>query len=269
MAMIWAEEAEEAVCKVPFFVRRRVKKHVEEEAARSGSGIVLLEHVHSCRKQFLEGKAMEIKGFQIETCFGASGCENRAVESDRLVKELEALLAERNIGAFLRERVSGPLKMHHEFRITLSDCPNACSRPQIADIGIIGARRPSMSDQSCLACGECVQVCREGAIEFVKGSGVRSLNLEKCVQCGKCLDACPTGTLREGARGRRILVGGKLGRHPQLGKELKGIYPDEGVPAVVERCLEMYFRYSEEGERLGAILNRVGCQAIIHEASHR
>lgn len=109
--MIWAEEAEKAVGKVPFFVRKRVRKHIEDEAARRGAGKVLLEHVHSCRRQFLEGKAMEVKGFQIETCFGSGGCENRATGSEQLVGELENLLVKRNFRDFLKERVSGPLKL--------------------------------------------------------------------------------------------------------------------------------------------------------------
>ncbi|MBU1209307.1 MAG: PCP reductase family protein [Proteobacteria bacterium] len=35
--MKWNAEANEAISKVPFFVRKRVKKRVEEEAARCGS----------------------------------------------------------------------------------------------------------------------------------------------------------------------------------------------------------------------------------------
>ena len=35
--------------------------------------------------------------------------------------------------------------MHHEFRVSLSACPNACSRPQIVDIGLIGAVTPVLT----------------------------------------------------------------------------------------------------------------------------
>jgi dissimilatory sulfite reductase (desulfoviridin) alpha/beta subunit len=42
----------------------------------------------------------------------------------------------------LKKIVRGSLRIHHEFRISISDCPNACSRPQITDIGLIGACHP-------------------------------------------------------------------------------------------------------------------------------
>ncbi|MEW6378092.1 MAG: hypothetical protein AB1611_00640 [bacterium] len=79
----------------------------------------------------------EVKGYRIETCFGSSGCPNQAVPGSGLVQRVEARLSGRNLRDFLKTRVSGPLKIHHEFVVSLSDCPNACSRPQIVDLGLI------------------------------------------------------------------------------------------------------------------------------------
>ncbi|MFZ2447237.1 MAG: 4Fe-4S dicluster domain-containing protein [Syntrophobacteraceae bacterium] len=262
--MIWTEAAEKAIGKVPFFVRKKVRGYVEEEAARAGADRVVIEHVDACRRRFLSGKEMEkeVKGFQIETCFGPSGCENRAVESGRLAAELEKLLAGRNFAGFLKERAGGPLKFHHEFRVSVSECPNACSRPQIVDIGIIGARRPKVSDGPCTGCGACVQICRENAVRLDHAaSRPPVLDGRECVQCGKCIGACPAGTISEGARGYRILVGGKLGRHPQLGRELEGTYSMEEVLKTVKRFLDIYFEHNQCGERLGAVLNRTGIHA--------
>jgi dissimilatory sulfite reductase (desulfoviridin) alpha/beta subunit len=67
---------------------------------------------------------------------------------------------------FLKERVGGHLRMHTEFRISISDCPNACSRPQIVDVGLIGACRPEVTGEDCTLCGECRQICRENAISL-------------------------------------------------------------------------------------------------------
>ena len=256
--MVWSDEAEKAVARVPFFVRKRVRKEVESEASRQGSNGVSIEHVNACREKFLSGKDMRIKGSQIETCFGSGGCENRAMASNKLVDELEKLLGRHNFAEFLKKRVQGQVKFHHELRISVSDCPNACSRPQIVDIGIIGARRPGVSDEQCAVCGACTEACREGAIQLVDGAESPLLDTEKCVACGKCLEACPSGTLEEAEKGWRILLGGKLGRHPQLGKELAGIYSTEQVLAIVERCLDLYFSNNIAGERLGTILNRIG-----------
>ena len=63
-----------------FFVRKRVKKRVEEEAARSGSSVITLDHVKTCQKRFLNQMEDEVKGYQVEACFGRTGCPNRAVE---------------------------------------------------------------------------------------------------------------------------------------------------------------------------------------------
>src|SRR5208283_4013943 len=189
--MIWTEEAEKAVGRVPFFVRGKVRREVEKEAAGQGSSRVMLTHVQNCREKFLSGKALEPKGFQIETCFGSGGCENRAVESESLVDELERRIVKRNIAGFLKEKVRGPLKIHHEFRICVADCPNACSRPQIVDIGIIGALRPRVMDQSCSGCGACVSSCIESAIHEEPGADAHKIDRGKCIMCGKCASACP------------------------------------------------------------------------------
>ena len=45
--MRWTKEADKAVSKVPFFVRKKVRKRVEEEAARQGAAEVSLDHVHT------------------------------------------------------------------------------------------------------------------------------------------------------------------------------------------------------------------------------
>ncbi len=266
--MIWSEEAEKAVERVPFFVRKRVRKQVEKEAEQSGSSRVSIVHVRACRERFMSGKGIDIKGHQIETCFGAGGCENRAVESAGLVEDLERLFAKRDVGGFLGRTVRSGLKMHHVFRVSVSDCPNACSRPQIVDIGIIGACRPGVSDESCTGCGACTAVCREDAIRLpgreAKDSCSESplFDYDKCVQCGKCTRVCPSGAIRQRAEGYRILVGGKLGRHPQLGRELDGIFTEKEVLAVVNYCLDIYFANSTAGERFGAVLNRIGYDSI-------
>ena len=115
--MKWSNEANKALSKVPFFVKKRVKKRVEEEAARLRAAEVTIEHVRTCQKRFLNKMEDEVRGFQVETCFGPTGCPNRAVISDGLPQKLEKKLLKRNLKGFLKKRVNGPLNMHHEFRI--------------------------------------------------------------------------------------------------------------------------------------------------------
>jgi anaerobic sulfite reductase subunit C len=254
--MKWTIEAEGAVSRVPFFIRKRVKKRVEEEAERQGSGVVTLAQVKTCQQRFLQNMEAEVKGFQVEACFGLTGCPHAVVVSPDLVQKLEEKLESRNLRDFLKEKVGEPLKMHHEFRVSLSTCPNACSRPQIADFGIIGALRPKISGESCTLCGACVEACPEQAIALPEGHSSPAIEFDRCLACGQCLQACPTGTLAEGEKGYRILLGGKLGRHPQLGRELPGIHSEEDLLTVLNRVLDHYLRYNQKGERLGEVLRQ-------------
>lgn len=259
--MKWSKPASEALTRVPFFVRKRVKRRVEEEAAGCGAREVTLNHVRACQKRFMDRMEDEVRGYQVETCFGSGGCPHRAVVSDGLPNELENRLAQRDLKEFLRERVNGPLKMHHEFRISIADCPNACSRPQIVDIGLIGACRPVITEEPCSQCLACVQACRENAM-ILDGRTPR-IDMDKCLSCGQCIRVCPTGTLRVGRSGYRILLGGKLGRHPRLGTELFRIHGSGSVIEVVEQCLDHFQSHCRTGERFGEILERTGVGELV------
>ena len=258
--MNWTDEAKEAVSRVPFFVRKKVKRMVEEEAASSGADSVTIAHVHSRQKKFLNRMEDEVKGYQVETCFGPGGCPNRALAYDDLVRDLEGQLLKRDLKAFLKARVDGPLKMHHEFRISISDCPNACSRPQIADVGLIGAATPFITKQDCSECGECVAICREEAISLEEARPV--IDESRCIYCGQCSRICPTGTIIEGQKGFRVQVGGKLGRHPRLAVEVPGIHQPQIILRIIDDCLDHYQRFCQKGERFGEVLEQTGTEGI-------
>ncbi len=261
--MEWSKEAATAIKKVPFFVRKRVKARVEEEAARQGDNVVTLKHVKACQQRFLNKMEEEVKGYQVETCFGPSGCPNRAVETEGLADKLQALLDQKGLKDFLKTVVGGPLKLHHEFRVSISDCPNACSRPQIADVGLIGALRPVVSDESCSHCQACVDACKESAIELTEDGPI--IDFDKCLYCGSCIRECPTATLAEGESGYRILVGGKLGRHPRLAQDLGKIFHEDSIPSVLSRIVDLYKAHCKRGERLGAIIENKGIETFARE----
>jgi anaerobic sulfite reductase subunit C len=254
--MKWTKEAEEAVSRVPFFIRKKVRKKVEEEAGRAGGPPVTLDHVQSCQKRFLKNMDQDVKGYQVETCFGPSGCPNQAVDSTGLPQEIEQALQSRDLRSFLKSRVQGPLKMHHDFRVSLSCCPNACSRPQIVDFGIVGVQTPRLTEKDCTRCGACLEVCQEGALHLKDEEERPNFEEAACLSCGQCIPVCPTGTLQKGKQGFRLLIGGKLGRHPQLGKDLGKIHTREEVLRALNHYLDLYQTHCRKGERLGEILNR-------------
>jgi anaerobic sulfite reductase subunit C len=252
--MKWMPEAEEAIKKVPFFVRKRVRARVEKEAKEAGKPAVSIADVKATQTRYLNSMSSEIKGYQIETCFGPSGCPNRAIISDQLIAQIETDVEKEDLLGFLEQSVQGDLKFHHEFRITLADCPNACSQPQIKDIGIIGACAPVVTEEPCSMCEACVEACKEDAILLDPEKNGPVIDNLRCLKCGKCMPVCTTGTLVEGQKGYRVQLGGKLGRHPQLAKELPGVYSEEQVLQIIQDCIRYYKQHSRNGKRFAQIL---------------
>ncbi len=257
--MRWSNEAEAAVKKVPLFVRKRVRAHVEKEAAGEGKDYITLADVEATQakatqEKFLRKKNHEIKGYQVNRCFGSSGCPNRAIISDDLFEKIDAIFQEADLLQFLKGSVAGGLKFHHEFRVSLADCPNACSQPQIKDIGIIGAAGPSITDSECTECEACVTACKEGAVKLLKNGDGPVIDGRRCLYCGQCMAVCPTGRLTKGETGYRVQLGGKLGRHPQLARELPGIFTEAEVLETIRGCISLYKQRSVGGARFAEIL---------------
>jgi len=251
--MEWTAEAETAIKKVPVFVRKRVRVRVEKEAADAGTPIVTLAEVKTTQARFLAGMSSDVQGYQTEICFGPNGCPNRANPGDRLLERIDSLLNKADLLTFLKKSVEGDLKYHHNFRVAVSDCPNACSQPQIKDIGIIGACGPRVTDAACTRCDGCIDACKEAVVSIDDTCEHPAIDLQSCVKCGKCIDACPTGTIAQGERGYRIQLGGKLGRHPQLARELPGIYSEDQVVDIVGDCIRLYKQNSRRGQRFAEI----------------
>ncbi|MFZ7127281.1 MAG: 4Fe-4S dicluster domain-containing protein [Desulfobacterales bacterium] len=265
--MKWTLEAENAIGKVPFFVRKKVRERVEREASLEGKEVVTLEEVTATQKRYLAGMESEMRGYQLDVCFGPGGCPNRAVRADRLVDRIRELLEGEDLMGFLKNTVPGKLRFHHEFRVGVADCPNACSQVQIKDVGILGACVPRVTAEACTACGACESACRDDAISLNPDRPGPELNDVRCTKCGKCVEVCPSGTLAEGQRGYRVQLGGKLGRHPRLAVELPGIHTEEDVLRVLRECIGLYKRRSRNGRRFAELLETADLEAFAKNGS--
>ena len=253
--MKWDSNADKAIQKVPFFVRKRVRSRVAETARAAGRNRVTMADVEVTRERFHNKMDREVKGYQMDACFGAGGCPNRITSHD-LQEKIEKIFQSAHFAEFLRNQVGENLKFHHEFRITVSDCPNACSQPQIKDIGIIAAQKPMVTQNECIRCEECVEACKENAVVLPLSAEKPIIDLGLCVKCGQCIRACPTGTIDSDKTGFRVLVGGKLGRHPRLARELQGIYSEAEVLDVVRRAIDYYKAKSKNGERFAELVEK-------------
>ncbi|MHA1227834.1 MAG: 4Fe-4S binding protein, partial [Candidatus Hodarchaeales archaeon] len=93
-------------------------------------------------------------------------------------------------------------------------------------------KKPSLFPEYCKLCRKCERVCQENAIEIKTDYGPE-FN-DDCVYCGQCIVVCPFGTLHDEQKGYQVLIGGKLGRHPQLAIKYNDFQDDSQVLAVIE-----------------------------------
>jgi dissimilatory sulfite reductase (desulfoviridin) alpha/beta subunit len=83
------------------------------------------------------------------------------------------------------------------------------------------------------------------------------IDFSQCLKCGQCIHVCPTGTIDSAHKGFRVQLGGKLGRHPRLARELGGIFSENEVLEIVKRCVRFYKENSKHGERFAEIFQTV------------
>lgn len=170
----------------------------------------------------------------ITACPGSEQCRLANVETGNLLRELD----EAHFGKDMRVRV----------RIAISACPNGCTSERLSEIGITGLREPIRNDGLCTGCGTCANTCRERAIYM--SNGLMVLDSDRCLQCGMCIDSCPFHIIRGSVPRYLITVGGRRGRHPQLGRDLVTVDSEEEAIQVVDRVVDWIFRYAYSGRIL-------------------
>lgn len=175
----------------------------------------------------------------IIACPGVSRCKFANIDTIHLAKRIDDKL-------FGKEM---PVKM----RIALSGCPNACTSPMLNEIGIIGRVRPLRTPGLCTGCGTCVEYCKERAIVIKRGISV--LDPAKCVQCGVCVRSCPFDLLKADDSHYLILVGGRRGRHPRVGRELLTLENEDLVIYVIEKIVNWVYRRAWSGRLLSEQLD--------------
>jgi dissimilatory sulfite reductase (desulfoviridin) alpha/beta subunit len=177
----------------------------------------------------------------IISCPGNERCVFANVDSISLAREIDRRL-------FGREM---PVKV----RIAISGCPNACTSPMLNEIGVIGRTEPIRIPGLCTGCGTCMQYCKEGAIA-IKG-GVSVLDPSKCVQCGTCVRSCPFHLLKSTGPHFLIVVGGRRGRHPAIGRELITVRDPNLAALVVEKVVQWVYRRAWSGRLLSEQLDDI------------
>jgi dissimilatory sulfite reductase (desulfoviridin) alpha/beta subunit len=158
------------------------------------------------------------------------------------------------------------IELPHKFKITVSGCPNACTKPRENDIGFNGMVEPEIFSEDCIECGKCQKLRKEKAI-IIKG-GLPSIDPEKCVFCGDCILGCPTGSLKAKRTGYAVYAGGKMGRHPLLGQLIADFVSEKEGLSIVKRLLDLYQLYGAPKERFGDTIQRIDFDQYVCELFH-
>ena len=182
MSLPWDQDAEKALKAVPFFARPLVRKKVEERVAKLGRKKVSMGDYKEAETRFrsvMASKTSEdlkhmmpaenkpdVEMLSFNICHHkVSNCPNLLIDTDYWRKTLDHWTALNDISEKLRCRIKTDLVYYHQkLHVSISACPNGCSRPQIADIGVTGFVRPVLNPEKCNSCAECVAACPDLAI---------------------------------------------------------------------------------------------------------
>jgi dissimilatory sulfite reductase (desulfoviridin) alpha/beta subunit len=143
-----------------------------------------------------------------------------------------------------------------KIKFAVTGCPNSCAKPQENDLGVMGIRMPAIDTDACSGCGTCTFMCPEKAI-VLDNEKIKIL-WDKCNLCGACVGTCPSDLITEEWTGYKILVGGKIGKHPKLGTELIDVKSPQEAVAIFRKIINWAKMNAKTGERLGICLDRVG-----------
>jgi dissimilatory sulfite reductase (desulfoviridin) alpha/beta subunit len=294
----WTEEAERKIAKVPFFIRSFVRKVVEEEAIKQGQTIITPALINASKQSFFNRKRKEetvfeepnsyqtagekltpqelenfvkwaeqaaeerwVKNrfYEIRVCASSVGCPFAIINAETIKQKLLPLIEASNLIAWLETRIKGAVLSHHRFKIAIAGCPNACSEPQTKDFGLIGQATVCRGKGSCIECLRCVEHCREDAIQIIDGEP--RIDYRKCVRCGGAR-VCPSQALQIGQVGFKVLVGGKLGRHPKLAETLAELVDETEVLTIFRNSLTFYMTEARDEERFATLVDRLGISAV-------
>ncbi len=205
--------------------------------------------------------------YEVKVCGGAFGCPRSLSDVRMLAEKMINVIEETGVPGAVEKRTKGPVLKHHRYSVSISGCPNSCSQPQIVDFGVQSRARPAVGKEVCDGCEACVSVCRENAIAVT--DNIPIFDQSNCIDCGDCGAVCPTQAIVTKSYGYSVLIGGKLGRHPQLAMVLHEYTDEEILLASLEIACEIFISEMHAGERFADTVVRIGIDEILRRIDWR
>ena len=207
--------------------------------------------------------------YTIEICRGEDvECPFLIAGIKGLRQKMKERLRETGFSKKLISRIDGKILPHQRLKIAIASCPNCCSMPQIRDFGVHVRATVSVDENfECNGCGNCLRACKEGAIRITgmsdepseNGKKVVTINYDRCVHCGLCAEVCPTGTIQMDKKCFRVMIGGKLGRHPRFADDLTGFADESEVLRALDVCVDALLNEKKE-KRFGELVRKIGIE---------
>ena len=237
-----------------------------ELAERYGRG-----HIHLTTRQGVEIphvdyddlEALQKELAQVGIAVGGTGPRVRTITACQGGSCRYGQIDPQDLAVKIHNRVNDFEGLPHKFKITVSGCPNSCTKPSENDLGVMGVARKRLDEDLCTACGQCVKACPvKGVLELIDGRLV--VDNQACIACGRCIKACPTQAWESLGSAYAVFVGGKMGRQPRPADRL-ALEPsdEETLLRLIEAVMQWYADHGETRERFGTTIDRVGLQGLV------